>query len=372
MSTVKKHQVELFLAEADIKVGGHRPWDIQVHNKRFFNRILATGSLGMGDSYMDGDWDCQQIDELLNRFLRYNLQNNVKPSLKLKLAFLKAKLMNLQTKSRSKIVGKKHYDISNDLYTKMLDPYMQYSCGYWKNAKNLNEAQEHKLDLICRKLQLKKGMKVLDIGCGWGGLSQWMSEKHGVEVVGMTISKEQAKYAKERCKVLPVEIRVQDYRGMNGQFDRIVSVGMFEHVGYKNYGTFFDTVEKLLKSGGLFLLHTIGKTKFTVDFDGWLDKHIFPNALLPSPKSITNSSKDKFILEDWHNFGSDYDKTLVAWHNKMNNIWDQLQNSYDERFRRMWTYYLLCCAGTFRCRDNQLWQIVFSKLDYKEPYTSVR
>lgn len=243
----------------------------------------------------------------------------------------------------------------------MLDPYMQYSCGYWKDATTLEAAQEAKLDMICRKLELKPGMTLLDIGCGWGGLSEFAARHYGVSVHGVTISAEQQKMAQERCKDLDVTILLQDYRDLNLSFDRIVSVGMFEHVGPKNYATYFDVVARNLKPDGLFLLHTIGSNHTDLNVDPWIDKYIFPNGCLPSVMHIAQTSEPHFVMEDWHNFGVDYDTTLMAWYERFLESWPQLESNYDERFKRMFTYYLNACAGAFRSRDIQLWQVVFSR-----------
>jgi cyclopropane-fatty-acyl-phospholipid synthase len=243
----------------------------------------------------------------------------------------------------------------------MLDPQMQYSCAYWKDAERLEDAQIAKLRLICEKLQLKPGMRVLDIGCGWGGLAQFMAQNYAVSVVGVTISAEQQKHAQQRCLGLDVDIRLQDYRDLNDQFDRIVSVGMFEHVGPKNYDTYFTVVDRNLKPDGLFLLHTIGSRRTDHNVDPWIDRYIFPNGCLPSVRQIANASESHFVMEDWHNFGADYDKTLMAWHERFLASWPEIADNYSERFKRMFSYYLNACAGAFRARDIQLWQVVFSR-----------
>ena len=270
-------------------------------------------------------------------------------------------MFNLQSKKRAWIVGKEHYDLGNDLFSRMLDPFMQYSCAYWKEASTLEEAQQAKLRLISEKLQLEPGMRVLDIGCGWGGLAYFMAKHYGVSVVGVTISAEQQKLARERCQGLDVDIRLQDYRDLNEQFDRIVSVGMFEHVGPKNYDTYFDVVDRNLKPDGIFLLHTIGSKRTDNNVDPWINKYIFPNGCLPSVRQIAVASEPHFVMEDWHNFGADYDTTLMAWHSRFLASWPEIADNYSERFKRMFSYYLNACAGAFRARDIQLWQVMFSR-----------
>lgn len=365
-----KQTVKDLLANADVKINGNRPWDIQVKNEKLYSRVLAGGSLALGESYMDNWWNSEAIDEFIYHILSARLDKKVK-SVHQIWNFLKAKLINQQKKSRAFIIGKKHYDTGNDLFLNMLDKRMNYSCGYWKDAETLDEAQEAKLDLICKKLKLEKGMKVLDIGCGWGGFAKFAAEKYDTKVVGITVSKEQTKFAKDYCKDYDVEIRLQDYRKINEKFDRIVSVGMIEHVGYKNYKNLMEIANRCLKDDGLFLLQTIADNVSVKSGELWISKYIFPNSMLPSAKQITKAYEGIFKLEDWHNFGKYYDKTLMSWHKNFNKNWDKIKRNYDERFRRMWNYYLLSCAGGFRACYNQLWQIVFSKLGSQISYNRV-
>ncbi|WP_318376303.1 cyclopropane fatty acyl phospholipid synthase [Enterobacter sp.] len=353
--------VSELLGRAGITINGSSPADIQVKNPHFFKRVLQEGSLGLGESYMDGWWDCERLDIFFNNVLRAGLENQLPHHLKDTLRIAGARLFNLQSKRRAWIVGKEHYDLGNDLFSRMLDPQMQYSCAYWKAATTLDDAQLAKLKLICEKLQLTPGQRVLDIGCGWGGLAQYMAQHYGVSVVGVTISEEQQKMAQARCQGLDVTILLQDYRDLNEQFDRIVSVGMFEHVGPKNYATYFEVVDRNLKPDGLFLLHTIGSNKTDHHVDPWINKYIFPNGCLPSVRQIATASEPHFVMEDWHNFGSDYDKTLMAWHSRFQAAWPEIAGNYSDRFRRMFSYYLNACAGAFRARDIQLWQVVFSR-----------
>ncbi len=351
------------LAEADVRIDGGRPWDLQVRHPDVLSRILARGSLGLGESYMDGWWDCEQVDEFISRVLRAQLHRRVGHPGEL-VALLKAKLVNLQSTTRSWQVGREHYDLGNDLYERMLDPTMAYSCGYWAAAGTLEQAQEAKLDLICRKLGLQPGMRLLDIGCGWGSLMRFAAKHYGVECIGLTVSKEQAKWGAEKAAGLPVRFELTDYRLFNPdgveRFDRIASVGMFEHVGQKNYRGYFAVARRSLKEDGLFLLHSIGKNESGGAIDPWIDKYIFPNGSLPSMQEIAAASERDFVIEDWHSFGADYDRTLMAWHARFEAAWPELLPRYGPRFYRMWRYYLLCCAGTFRARDNQLWQVVLS------------
>lgn len=363
-------EVTDILKKADIRVGGNRPWDIQIHNPKFYNRVLRDGSLGLGESYMEGWWDCKAIDELINKLLRAEAKQKV--SLRLATKYISAKLFNLQSKSKSLEVAKVHYDLGNEFYADMLDPLMQYTCAYWKNAKNLKEAQENKLDLICRKLGLKKGDTVLELGCGWGGFAYYAAKKYGCHVTGYNISKEQVAYAREKTKGLPVKIVQADYRDAKGTYDYIVSIGMCEHVGPKNYKGFFELARKCLKKDGLFLLHTIGSPDTVAVPERWFSKYIFPGGHLPSIAQLSKAAENRFVLEDFHNIGPHYDKTLMAWHENYKKNWHKHKDKYPEMFERMWDYYLLCCAGTFRSRHIQLWQFVWSPQGITGGYETVR
>jgi cyclopropane-fatty-acyl-phospholipid synthase len=350
------------LAQADVELNGDRPWDIQVHDPRLASRVLARGSLGLGESYMDGWWDCEALDEFFCRILRARLDERV--STTLVWHSLRARLFNLQSLRRAWQVGEAHYDLGNEFFAAMLDSRMTYTCGYWAKANNLEDAQTAKLDLICRKLGLAPGMRLLDIGCGWGSLMKFAARHYGVSCVGLTISREQAAHIWEDREGLPIETRLGDYRTFNhgglDMFDRIASVGMFEHVGRKNHGAFFDMAARSLKRDGLFLLHTIGKNQRRGGTDPWIDRYIFPNGELPSLGEIADGSESRFVVEDVHNFGADYDRTLMAWHSRFDAAWPNFAEEHGERFFRMWRYYLLACAGTFRARTTQLWQVVLS------------
>ncbi|AGB81406.1 methyltransferase, cyclopropane fatty acid synthase [Serratia sp. FGI94] len=352
--------VEEMLAEAGITINGNQAFDIQVNNPQMFKRVLQEGSLGFGESYMDGWWECERLDMLFSRLLRAGVDERLPKNIADIARIAYARLVNRQSRKRAWQVGKEHYDIGNDLFSRMLDPYMQYSCGYWKQATTLAQAQQDKLQMICEKLQLKPGMTLLDIGCGWGGLAQYAAQHYGVKVFGVTISAEQQKMAQQRCAGLDVEILLQDYRDLHQQFDRIVSVGMFEHVGPKNYDTYFSVAARNLRPDGLFLLHTIGSNQTDLNVDAWIDKYIFPNGCLPSVKHIADASEGRFVMEDWHNIGADYDRTLMAWLDNFKRAWPELAADYSERFERMFTYYLNACAGAFRSRNIQLWQVLFS------------
>jgi len=372
-----KERAEKLLEKLGITINGSNPWDLKVHDERLYDRVFSGGSLAIGESYMDGWWDVDDLSEFFFRIFR-NVPTDML-GVGIATQILKSKLLNLQDKTRAYEVGKKHYDAGNDLFEKMLGKRMVYSCGYWKNANNLDEAQENKLDLICKKIGLKNGDTVLDVGCGWGSFAQFAAEKYGAKVVGITISKEQAELARKRVAALPVEIRLQDWRSLGDeQFSHVVSIGMFEHVGPKNYREFMEKMRAVLSNDGLFLLHTIGHSKTTRNLEPWFSKYIFPNGHLPSMKQITTAidrewfGESLFAVEDWHNFGANYDKTLSAWFANFEKAWPELKEKYDERFYRMYKYYLLVSAGMFRARYIHLWQIVLSKKGVVGGYEAVR
>lgn len=366
-----KQQIQKLLEPVGIQINGHNEWDPKVYNELLYSRILSGGSLALGETYMDGWWDVKALDQFFYKVLSANLQKKIGLSLPLLLQFLKSLVTNPQTPSRSFKVGQQHYDIGNDIYRAMLDKRLTYTCGYWKNAKTLDEAQEAKLDLVCKKIGLKSGDNILDIGCGWGSFLKYAAEKYGIKGTGVTVSKEQMILGQKLCAGLPIELKLEDYRNTQGTFDHIVSLGMFEHVGVKNYHTYMRKVHKLLKDDGFFLLHTMGLNHAPSN-DPWVEKYIFPNSMVPSIAQIGKSIERLFIMEDWHNFGPDYDKTLMAWFHNFDRSWPKLKEKYSEQFYRMWKYYLMIFASNFRVRNIQLWQIVLSKNGVPDGYTSIR
>lgn len=350
-----------------IRINGDNAYDIQVHNEKLYKRILYETALGLGESYMDGWWDCQAIDIFFERILKAHLEDRIKQNWKIAAHALRSKFFNLQKIARAYQIGERHYDLGNDLYRSMLDKRMNYTCGYWKKANNLDQAQEAKLELVCKKLNLKPGMSILELGCGFGAFAGYAAEKYDVTVTGVTVSKQQVELGNKLYKDLPVKILLKDYRNVTGKYDRVISIGMMEHVGYKNYRTYMEVVSRTLKNDGLAFLHTIGDNESTTLVNDWTNKYIFPNSMLPSIQQLGKAMEGLFIVEDWHNFGPDYDKTLMAWYKNLENAWPALKNKYDKRFQRMWRFYLLSSAGGFRARHNQLWQIVMSKPGTKQP-----
>lgn len=370
--SINKVTIERLLSETGITIDGQEPCDIRIKNPKFYRRVVRDGSIGLGESYVEGWWECDALDEFFCKLFSKQIEKGFLGNFNLKLLLLKAKLFNLQTKSKSQSAIASHYDIGNDLYGRMLDPLMMYSCGFWKNAVTLAEAQEQKLKMICEKLHLKPGQKVLDIGCGWGGFAYYAAKNYKVNVVGITISKEQEEVAKKRCNGLNVEIRFQDYRDINEQFDCVISIGMLEHVGYKNYHTFMETVSKNLSKNGICLLHFIGGNETDLMADAWINKYIFPNGLIPSLAQIGKSMENQLIIEDLHNIGIHYDQTLMAWYTNFINSWEEQKENYTDTFYRLWIYYLMCSAASFRARRLNLWQIVARKSGRLMEYQPVR
>jgi cyclopropane-fatty-acyl-phospholipid synthase len=384
--------LETVLSTADVRLGGDRPWDLQLEGtaaiRSLVSAVLKRGSLGLGDSYVNGLWECSALDQLFTRLLLAQGDGRLAQGggLRAPLWLLRDRLLNLQSPARSTVVARRHYDIAPQVYAAMLDPWLQYSCGYWQQATSLAQAQDHKLRLICEKLELSAGQRLLDIGCGWGGLAAYAARHYGVEVVGITLSREQLRLARCHWGELPLRFERCDYRQLEqlgcAPFDRVVSVGMYEHVGPRNASGFFAAARRALKDDGLFLLHTIGYRCASLHSDPWIDTHVFPNGRLPAPGELATALEQDWLVEDWQNFGSDYDHTLMAWHANVEAAWPQLEpqlgNSAEaERFRRFWRYYLLCCAGFFRSRQGQLWQLVLSKSELttplrRPPYRSVR
>jgi len=352
--------ITALFCEADIAINGDRPCDIRVNDARFYRRVMADGTLGFGESYMEGWWDCDDLEELCFRAIQSGIENKIRPSLGAIVEMALSILLNLQTKSRSRMLCQRHYDLGNDFFGAMLDPSMQYSCAYFNGTTDLATAQKLKMELICKKLGLQPGMRLLDIGCGWGGLARYAAENHGCEVVGITLSEQQKIYAEIHSVGLPVEIRLQDYRDINEKFDAIASVGMLEHVGPKNYRRYMQIARKCLKDDGLFLCHTITGNEPGKTCDKWISRYIFENSALPSAAQVLQAAEGIFVEEDMHNLGPFYVPTLRAWESGFMKSREEFRIQYGEKFVRMWRLYLLSCSGAFRARSLQVFQFLFS------------
>jgi len=353
---------------AGIEIGGHGPGDIRVSDNRFYERVLRDASIGFGEAYMDEWWETDALDVTIDKIMRANLKQKITGSWRMRALTVKAVMLNLQAKARAGASIEAHYDIGNDLYTRMLDERMVYTCAYWDKAKTLTEAQEAKLDLVCRKVGLEPGMKVLDLGCGWGGFASWAAEKYGCTVLGVTLSKDQVSLGNQLWKHLPVELRLCDYRDVQGTFDRVVSIGMMEHVGPKNHRTMMETIDRCLKPDGIALVHTIANNKSLRHGTPFIEKYIFPNAVAPSLAQIGRAMEGLFVPEDLHNIGPDYDPTLMAWWHNFDRTYSEISHRYDRKFYLMWKFYLLAAAGASRSRDGQLYQVVMTKTGRKQPH----
>jgi cyclopropane-fatty-acyl-phospholipid synthase len=356
------------LERAGITVGGDAPWDIQIHDERTYARALRDGTVGVGESYVEGWWDCQSIDQMFERVTRAQLDMVLRESWVLLANAVKARVLNLQA-SRPFEVGERHYDIGNDLYQAMLGRRMVYTCGYWKNADNLDAAQEAKLDLICRKLGARPGMRILDLGCGWGGFAAFAAEHYGASVVGYTVSQEQRAWAQEHHATLPIEIRLDDYRNATGSYDAVVSIGLMEHVGTKNYRGYMELAARCVAPGGIVFIHTIGGQEPRAQIDPWYHKYIFPNAVIPTLGQLTSAMDEILVIEDVHNIGPDYDRTLMAWWENFDRAWPSLRARYGDSFYRMWKFYLMTSAAQFRARALNLFQIAATPIGTPQPRT---
>ena len=373
-----KQLCESILDAADVRVNGARPWDIRIRNEDFYDRVVGDGSLGLGESYMDGWWECDALDEMMARALRAGGEGAIARNWRTALHVLRARLVNLQSRRGAKSVTRRHYDIDDRLYMSFLDPYNQYTCAYFKGvpADDLDGAQQAKMDLICRKLGLRPTDRVLDIGCGWGGLARWMHERHGCRVTGVNIADGQLQYARSHVPSPGVEIVKLDYRDLpdafTGTFDKVVSVGMAEHVGWKNHRGFFRAARAAMKDDGLFLLQTCGQDQSRPAADPWIDRYIFPGGCVPSPAQLTAAAEGQFVLEDWHNMGPHYDRTLMSWWRRFERAWPAFRERHGDRFFRMFRYYMLSCAGAFRARQMHLFQVVLSPTGVPGGYEAVR
>lgn len=375
---ISKINVEEILLKADVKIVNHkdlaRSYDIIIHNDKARDDFIS-GSLGFMESYMKGYWSCRDLEKLFQKLEEANLHQlslyTIPQLISIGLNRLRVKIKGF-TQKDGQLVGLQHYDLPRKLYETMLGSSMIYSCAYFKNVNSLHDAQRAKMELICQKIKLSPGMTVLDIGCGWGTLAYFLVVNYNVKVVAITISKEQIKYCQETFQHPNLTYKLEDYRNMNDQiFDRIVSVGMFEHVTSINYETYFKVCEKILKPKGLFLLHTITGDKSHQPGEGnpFIMKYIFPNSQLPSLSQITQFTSYKFVIEDVQNFGLYYAKTLKKWRN---NFDDYLQkNTLDNSFIRMWKAYLIMSQIGFEKNRIFLHQLVLSK-DQTEVYEAVR
>jgi len=368
----EKHAEDMLrsqLATAGVTINGSAPWDIQVLDPRLYARVIRDGTLGAGEAYVDGWWECAELDQMFERIIRARVDTAIRDSWIALANAVRARLFNLQA-TRAFEVGKVHYDVGNDLYRAMLGPSMMYTCAYWKNSQTLDEAQNAKLDLICRKIGLRPGMRILDLGCGWAGFAAFAATHYGASVVGYTVSREQVAWAKQQHGGLPIDIRLDDYRNAEGSYDAVVSIGLLEHVGPKNHRAYMEVATRSLVPGGIAFIHTIACNRSRDQIDPWFHKYIFPNAAIPTLGQLAAAMEGILVAEDVHNLGPHYDRTLMAWWNNFDGAWAELRPRYGDAFYRMWKYYLLSSAAAFRARDLNLYQIVATPTGSPQPTTA--
>jgi cyclopropane-fatty-acyl-phospholipid synthase len=357
----------LLLERADVRLDGDRPWDPRIHDERVFRRVALDGSVGLGEAYVDGWWSTDDLEELARRLASARLER-VTEWLPRGLAQNAAAIVsNQQTRGRARRVARQHYDFGNDLFAAFLGRYQCYSCGYFRDTDDLDVAQLQKLDLVCRKLDLRRGDRLLDVGGGWGELARHAAAEYGARVTSINISDEQMRFARERCRGLDVETVRCDYRDVRGSFDKVAAIAMFTHVGVRNYRTFMEAMRRVVAPEGTFLIEGVWGNVSTNRIDAWMDKHIFPGAMIPSGAQTFRAFEGIFVAEDVHNFGPDYVKTLRAWNARLRQAWPTLRARYDERVRKTFEYFFLTIAGFFRARALQHWHLVLTPPGAPQP-----
>lgn len=359
------------LEKMDIQVGGNRAWDIQIHSPDFARRVMTMGGLGLGDSYIEGDWDANSVDSFINHILRARLDKEIK-SFGMSISSLKSRFHSLAKGQKPWKFQDVLRNLPNEFFEAILGTNMSFTSGYWAaGAKTLEEAQQARRDMTCKKLNLKQGMRLLDAGSGWGGFSAFAAEHYGVECVCISSFKGQHEWASQHYAHLPIEFVQNESLMLDGMFDCIVSIDRFEHLPQKNYRVYLEMGDRILEEDGLLLLQSTGKNERRLNGKHWFDTHILQNNSLPTIAQIAGATNGLFVMEDMHNFGSDYDKTLMAWYQNFEAAWPALQKQYkfDEKLYRTWKYYLLSSAGAYRANDLQQWQCIFSKQHARNPPT---
>ena len=358
---------------------GHPAFHVHITNPALVRRLVSNPELALGQGYMDGDLvvDGDDLYGFMECILK-NLPENRAPKWTDPVGIAHQALRRAQQfnpVSRSHRNVKHHYDLSEDLYTKFLDADRQYSCAYFHNPDDtLEQAQVQKKAHIAAKLLLEPGMRVLDIGCGWGGLALTLARDYGVSVVGVTLSKEQHAYAISRAEREGlsdrVSFRLVDYRQVNGQFDRIVSVGMFEHVGVPQYRTYFRTIHNLLAEDGVALVHSIGRAAAPGNTNPWIQKYIFPGGYTPAlSEAMAAVERENLWPTDIESLRLHYAQTLRHWRMRFLDHLGEVESLYDARFCRMWRYYLVASELSFRIGRQLVFQIQLSRRRDAVPLT---
>ncbi len=348
-----------------------KPLTLKLLNKNLHYKLLVNPDLYFGEGYMDGSIIIENGS--ISEFLELAFKNigrgeiNTFGYILKKIKGTIRYLTNFNFAKKSKDNVAHHYDISDELYDLFLDPKRQYSCGYFKNDNDtLETAQQNKIDHIIKKLNIKSNQKVLDIGSGWGHLAIEIARQSKCEVTGITLSENQFRYANAKAKEYNLENQVQfklcDYRNLKEKFDRVVSVGMFEHVGRKFYKTFFRQVNNLLKDNGLALIHTIGSINEPRDPQPWISKYIFPGGYTPSMSEVVGPiEKSGLIISDLEVLRMHYAHTLKNWKERCIKNKSKITSMFDEKFFRMWEFYLASCEMVFKWGDQVVFQFQLTK-----------
>lgn len=344
---------------------GTPAFSLIINTKEAAKTVFSKGPLGFGEAYVDGNIDVEgDFQELIRLGMDPRFQN-AQLSLRTKAEVLFQHLKSLNTMRGSPGNIAHAYDLGNDFYKQYLDESMAYSCAYFRDEEDtLEQAQQQKYEHVCRKLALKEGESLVDIGCGWGGMLLYAARHYGIEGVGCTLSGNQAGYARQKAAQAGLESRItilhEDYRNIEGRFDKFVSIGMFEHVGKGYIPTFMKKTRALLKPGGIGLLHTIGKERATVD-DPWTMKYIFPGAHIPALDHVVRTMGERGLVPvDIENLRVHYAATLDEWAERFETNAGNIEKMFDERVVRTWRMFLRGSAGAFRWGDMRLYQILFT------------
>ena len=366
LGTLAHGALEVTLPDATVRRFGHgAPVALRIHDRTFFRRIATRGKLGFGESYTAGEWDADDLPALFELLLRNARDAAARHAGARRVLDLRPRLRRRNGVRRARRNIAYHYDLGNELFELMLDETMTYSCAVFERSDmSLEQAQQAKYDRICDTLSLAPGDRVLEIGCGWGGFAHHAAARYGCRVTGLTISREQAHVARGRTAGLPVEIRELDYRDVEGTYDKVVSIEMLEAIGADQYGTYFETIDRVLARGGRAVVQTIlvpeqrwERYRSTPD---WIERYVFPGCLIPSLATLADAAarSSRLGIYGVDEIGSHYAETLRRWRENVHREIAAVRRlGYDRRFERVWDFYLSFCEAAFRTRwlrDAQL------------------
>jgi cyclopropane-fatty-acyl-phospholipid synthase len=354
------------------RFGAGAPVRLSIHEAAFFRRIATRGKLGLGESYTAGEWDADDLVALFELLLRNADATTKRHARVRRLVELRPRLQRRNGLWRARRNIAYHYDLGNELFALMLDETMTYSCAVFERPElTLAEAQRAKSERLCRALSLGPDDHVLEIGCGWGGFARYAAETRGCRVTGITISHEQAAFARARTRGLPVEILEQDYRTVEGHFTNVVSIEMVEAIGVDQFGTFFATIDRVLDAGGRAAVQTIlvpeqrwDRYRKTPD---WIERYVFPGCLIPSLEALARAAArhSRLGIYQVEEIGEHYAETLRRWRENVHErIGDVRRLGYDRRFERTWDFYLAFCEAAFRMRALRDAQLVLARPGY--------